>query len=745
MKKIAILGGGLGSMTAAFWLTEKPGWQNDYEITVYQLGWRLGGKGASGRDTRPGYGHRILEHGLHIWLGFYDNAFFTMRQMQAGLAALPAPPVQTFSSIDTAFTPQSLVTLQERFEDKWVGWPLLFPPNLDTPGKNQGHASLGDLLSEALGWLRNLHDDFFVELGGSPLETQRHQEHPVIAELAHLAQRVGQPVEGAAGSGHSLLSWVHALMPDLTRLASAELSLAHGVIARALALARDAAQAALGGLAATDLPARRFLTVLDLGCSTVVGVLRDELLTKGFESADSEDFRIWLLRHGAQPTTVESAPVEVIYDLVFGFRDGDTQAHDFAAGTCVRGLLRMIFGYRGHLMFKMNAGMGDAIFTPFYGLLKARGVRFEFFTRVLGLELDASDPKQIGAVRVQQQASVKPEVAARGGYNPLVRVRDLDCWPAQPDFSQLVEGEALQTDPDNPGQPYNLESAWSRWPGVGERKLLRGRHFDLVVLGISVAALPELCAPLLEGSTDWRKMVETVRTTPTQSAQFWLTQSAAELGWEIPEFALQAEQDWRAQHGRDLGVSGLTGAYENPTNTWADMSHLLAEEDWTGEHEPKNVSYLVGPLRAPPTWPSYSDHGYPGRVLEQLRRDTIEWIDQSAAALFPKARTPNYRGALDPKFLLDPTSGRGAERFGQYYRANIDPTERYVLSVAGSTQARIPGQRSGFENLILAGDWTYNRVLNAGCVEATVASGMEAAQCICGYPQHIAGDSDSER
>ena len=48
-ERIAILGGGVGAMSAAFELTSTPGWQERYEITVYQMGWRLGGS-ASGRD-----------------------------------------------------------------------------------------------------------------------------------------------------------------------------------------------------------------------------------------------------------------------------------------------------------------------------------------------------------------------------------------------------------------------------------------------------------------------------------------------------------------------------------------------------------------------------------------------------------------------------------------------------------------------------------------------------------------------
>jgi uncharacterized protein with NAD-binding domain and iron-sulfur cluster len=42
-EKIAILGGGIGSLAAAWHLSSTPAWQERYDITVYQQGWRLGG------------------------------------------------------------------------------------------------------------------------------------------------------------------------------------------------------------------------------------------------------------------------------------------------------------------------------------------------------------------------------------------------------------------------------------------------------------------------------------------------------------------------------------------------------------------------------------------------------------------------------------------------------------------------------------------------------------------------------
>ena len=82
-RKIAVLGGGCGSMAAVWELTEIPGWQEKFDITVYQMGWRLGGKCASGRNAAAG--QRIEEHGLHVWAGFYENGFKLMQQAYAAL------------------------------------------------------------------------------------------------------------------------------------------------------------------------------------------------------------------------------------------------------------------------------------------------------------------------------------------------------------------------------------------------------------------------------------------------------------------------------------------------------------------------------------------------------------------------------------------------------------------------------------------------------------------------------------
>ncbi len=53
-KRIAVLGGGPASMAAVYEMTSKPGWNEQFDITVHQMGWRLGGKCASGRGSVAG-------------------------------------------------------------------------------------------------------------------------------------------------------------------------------------------------------------------------------------------------------------------------------------------------------------------------------------------------------------------------------------------------------------------------------------------------------------------------------------------------------------------------------------------------------------------------------------------------------------------------------------------------------------------------------------------------------------------
>jgi uncharacterized protein with NAD-binding domain and iron-sulfur cluster len=90
--------------------------------------------------------------------------------------------------------------------------------------------------------------------------------------------------------------------------------------------------------------------------------------------------------------------------------------------------------------------------------------------------------------------------------------------------------------------------------------------------------------------------------------------------------------------------------------------------------------------------------------------------------------------------LVAPEGASDQQRFDyQFFRANVDPDQRYVLTIPGTNRYRLRSDDSGFSNLYLAGDWTRTP-FNAGCVEAAVISGLMASQAICGRPKRILVD-----
>src|SRR5699024_10507200 len=115
-----------------FELTATEALRDRFEVTVYQDGWRLGGKAASGRNAE--HGERIEEHGLHAFLGFYENAFALMRELYEEWAHLE--PDAKWQNWRDAFRPQYRVSLAERVPDtrRWTAWNIELPRLPGEPG-----------------------------------------------------------------------------------------------------------------------------------------------------------------------------------------------------------------------------------------------------------------------------------------------------------------------------------------------------------------------------------------------------------------------------------------------------------------------------------------------------------------------------------------------------------------------------------------------------------------------------------
>ena len=417
------------------------------------------------------------------------------------------------------------------------------------------------------------------------------------------------------------------------------------------------------------------------GVATARGMLCEDVLRQGFGVLEQYDLREFLARYDASPEALDCALVRGGYDYVFAFKKGNIKKPSFAAGTAIRGALRVFLTYKGALMWKMNAGMGDTIFTPYYKILKHRGVKFEFFTKVKNLGVD--DQGRIDTIDIERQATLKD---ATKGYRPLRRVRDLDCWPDRPDYDQLVEGNELRD------EKINLESFWTPWSGKGDQLRL-GHDFDDVILGIAPGAFPHICAEL-NSKPRWAQMVKKTKTVQTLALQLWLKPDLGELGWNLD--------------------SPISTSYVENYSTWADMSNLLPAELW--EHDvPKNIAYFCGVLKDADDIPPHSDADFPRTQHERVRSSARRWLNDNIAYLWPSSVRAN--GDFNESLLV---------QGGSFYRANIDPSERYVLSTPNSTQYRLDAADSGFANLYLAGDWVRTPI-NAGCVEAATVAGLKAA------------------
>lgn len=707
MKKIAILGGGVGAMSAAFELTNRPDWRQDYEVTVYQLGWRLGGKGASGRNAQ--YGQRIQEHGLHVWMGFYDNAFRTMQRCYEELGRPPSAPLSTW---EDAFKPSSRVVLNEFVDGQWVEWPLTMPVNSGVPGEGGKLPTPWEFVEMILQWVVEAVVGPNHEAGIEAILERLKGGGELPDEIAAGAEAVGQ-IDDSHPERARLRAWLAEHLFNAREFVHGAIGgekpksgSAHSELLGWLDKFLDRLKKAVEGWMEAHVDVRRLFILADFGIAAVRGMLADGVLENGFTAADRWEYREWLKRHGAADVTVSSAPVREIYDLCFAYEDGALDKPNLAAGTALEIALRIAFTYKGAVMWKMQGGMGDVVFGPLYQVLRKRGVRFEFFHRVQRLEV-SEDGVHIEAIRMERQVDLAEGVET---YEPLVDVKGLPCWPAEPLYEQIAQGKELKR------LGINLESRWSGWKSVGERRLARGTDFDDVVLGISLGALREICAELIESEGRWRTMVERVGTVQTQAVQLWLDQSIDELG------------------RRDEGV--VAGTYAEPLDTWADMSELLPREDWGPDDPPKTILYLCGPKRGG-DGPPPDDTGYPETQRKRFRLLAETWLSSNTARILPTGGSMGNPAGLDWQHLhvVEPATGR-ARLAQQYFRVNIDPSEHYVLSLAGSTEARLPADDPHFENLYLAGDWVRTG-LNAGCVEAAVMAGLAAAAALMRRPVGI--------
>jgi uncharacterized protein with NAD-binding domain and iron-sulfur cluster len=667
--RVAILGGGMAGLSAA-WRLSEPGWRDRFEsITVYQRGWRLGGKGASSRGPNG----RIEEHGLHIWLGSYENAFALLRECYAELDRATSDPAAPIQMWDQALIPSDNLGMADKWGDDWLVWPGWFSRNDEVPGEPD--ASGRELT--VVGFIRRalrLILDFAESLGetssdGLVLSTS---PDPMSMRWIEVVQR---------GVLAVLTVLTNPLPPEAVRA---------GLLGHPL----DAVREALDYEHRPDH--RRFWLLLSLLTSTVRGLIADNLITdpRGFKAINDEDYCAWIVRHGAHPDVLNYPLVRGLYDMVFGYEEGDYERPSFAAGLAVLLTGIALFGYKGAFFWKMTAGMGDVVIAPLYQALRRRGVQFEFFHRLDALHLDAHH-HTIDAITMGRQVRLAGGVEQ---YEPLTKVLGLPVFPNAPLADQIEARPGLE----------GLESHFGDRNDAERRVLRRGVDFDHIVLAVSLGMVELVASELTSDNPEWRDMTTHLRTVATQSFQLWLRPEEAALGWDRS------------------GVT--TSGYVAPFDTWASMPQTLWAEDWPEDDHPRTVAYFCGALDV--AWPTTHDHAdYVHHCRRQVITQAVDYLDRHVGLYLPGAVT---EGGFAWNLLSGANGSRGGAALEtQHVSVNIDPSDRYVQSVPGSDQYRLRPDESGYDNLVLAGDWT-DCGMNAGCIEAAVMSGLQAANAILG-------------
>lgn len=666
--RIAILGGGPAALATAFELTGSEDLRARFDITLYQIGWRLGGKCASSRN-RAARG-RNEEHGLHVLGGFYHNVFSQLRPLYAEWAQVSPDTAIPF---DQAFFGHNQFTLMQRQGGGWQAISVALPPNDKVPGVDAEPVTPGEMVERLLEWVGDALKRLAMgEPADSWVRAVEGWDVPLAPDLVDLVSR-----------GQDLLGRLGARTEDALGAFAEEITGHLGDVRTALRSIGEGAPPA----------GPDWIGIVDLIATIAHGFVADELDVRGFDVINDLDAVAWLRKHGASDRAVTCPLFQAGYHYSFAFEDGDSTRPDIAAGVGMRGLLRMVFAYHGSVFMHMNGGMGEVVVTPYYEVLRARGVKFRFFHRVEALVPDAAGALSEVRMRVQAKPAGGPEA-----YQPLFDFTPGDggrtrrCWPEAPLFEQLLDGDRVKGGP-------NLEK-WIDSAGVGDEVSIRaGVDFDLCVCAMSIGALRETTKALAEANNAWREMLDSAGVTPTIAAQIWRREPAAGF------------------HG--VAQDGLMTGYEPPHDTWGDMSFLapLEHPDSSGQ-SPASLSYLCGPIVA----------GVGADRVGRPERETEAWLQKFAAGIFPG---------------LDDGSGgyRLDGEIERYARINDDPIDLYVRSPTGSIDKRLRPDGSGFAGLYLAGDWTRNN-FDCGAVETAVLSAKLCARAISGAPVYIYGETD---
>ncbi len=758
-KRAVVLGAGPAGLSAALGLIDS----GDYEVHVYQMGWRAGGKCATGRDA----GHyRTRQNGSHYLFGCYHNAFALIRRAHEVLRDSDAPDRDEYGSFFGDFVARNLLVGAQGYQRKASAqtdlgrWMRYLPQNMACPGEGGKFATPFDyalmVAQYSAGTLLDLLVAAITEEGEappvdgcrlclkllpvSPFETSRYSK-VVRAVLRPLRWAFNQVCYAWIWVWAKLLTLGVILAPaSLLRVVTSNWRVVPLWFVDFLrGLTRLLQRVALDQRDQVSDALQRLAILFELMLAGAVGFIVDELWKAGsFERIDDEDLRAWLKRHGAAEHAYRSSLVRTWYDATIAYEDGAEDRAFCSAGVAIQAMLRSLLTYKGAFAFQMRAEVGDSYIAPVVRALEILGVKFHFYHRVKTLEV-SSRTRSVERISLVQQVASPPEKAEliEMEFGPASARQRRRAWPS------------TSKQPASAGAKFPLDSYYStcahatvslarRPPGAADD----ASYFDTVVCALPLGVVEDVLIeqetrePLAAREGDYRELFRNVRLTESQAIRMWFKVGLDGLGW-LHEPPILSGTDWPHSTWEDnsqsteiqafpdgeqpLTIATLFGALATGSANIRDPGHFAAQHA-AAEQAAKKFLCEGGLLRL---WPGLLSQGAPPRPDLRSPSDKID-------------DTPR----IDWTKFIDLEQRAGQARFGwQVVCANVGPNESYIVTTPGSLKYRPRPDESGYRNLYLAGDWTRNGV-QAGTVEGAVMSGLKAAYAITGKGGPIVGGDD---
>ena len=440
-EKIAILGAGPSALVAAMRLTETKALRDRYDITIYQQGWRVGGKCATGRDLDKHM--RVYEHGIHGFLGCYFNALTVMQDAFKELNRKKSHPLPTF---EQAFYGMSGVIRYEMVDGEIKKWPIRVPTNdkhredlslaevkrlarMDAYSLNMIRLGLGFILQAYVKTYRNpVTQKIIAETFETPPSDGKHPMKTDPAEGAYdLRLEDGkEEVNALLGGALDVILPHYGPLAKAKKIDPAKLEVCMKTAAASFnklsALFANIVKAKGGASEAERDRIRRAGLALNFVAAILTGVLKDDLLYEPFSTIDDQEHWKWLKKHGATDETINSPLTSSTPNITYQYPMGDSiRLPTMAAGAYLHWTM-MTFTYMGEFIQLFEAGSGETLIAPMHEVLVKRGVKFAFFHTITDIRCDKK-ANSISEFDVDVQVKVKKGAYK---YDPYVKVKGLD-------------------------------------------------------------------------------------------------------------------------------------------------------------------------------------------------------------------------------------------------------------------------------------------------------------------------------